>query len=359
MSGSKMLLLFTGPWHGSYTSAQCQNIINNSGANEFVILSAYGFNYCQSNDYILTESYVRSTTDVPNSYFGATDATSISTIRQQMVDAINKYNNYNTNTYNYTTFVTQAVALAEQLIAIQGSCKIWFGCPTVIENCYTAAIRYNYYNLNYFFTPIKTQMTANGHWGNVEGFYYGTESVQQWYTAFNTNAISNQFDNPVVKNMKDLSDHVKNSEKKMLWIPYYHDSEGYVDALRDGYVINRTNIFDKALLQPMYYFSPNQGISNLTLISNCISSQACKLDNGTIVSGSKTSSTEIGVEMEVDTKIITGGTAGTAQEYLNRYNSYVTAFSAYVGSRPIAYYAGGPSEVNNATVFSKINSFYN
>ena len=275
-----------------------------------------------------------------------------------MVDSINNYNAKNTYQFNLATYVSNVVALAERLIAYNSACKIWFGFPPIIDGCLPAAIRYNYYYNKNILYPIRTQMINNGHWGNVEGFYYGTESITQWYTKFNTSAINNQFDNVVVKNMKDLSDNVHSVGKKMLWIPYYRDVSGYEDVMRDGYVINKTNIFDKAILQPSYYFTPDVGTANLTLINNCITSQACKYANGSIVGGSKTSSTEIGAEMEIDDCIITGGSAGTAQDYLNRYNSYASTFSSRVGSRPLAFYAGGPDSLLNSTVLNEVSAFF-
>ncbi len=364
MSNGKTLLLYTGPFYTPFTSTQCANLINNSGANEFLLLSAYPFNYCQANDPILVTSWVNNLNNVPDSVFGTTDPTSISTIRCQMAEAIQNYaNNYSSTSCNLTLYVSSAVTLAEQLIAIDSNCKIWFGFPRILTNCYAAAIRYNYYYNVYVYSPIKTQMQANGHWGNVEGFYYGTEDIPRWYTRFDTNAPSTQYNNVIVSNMKYLSDIVHNDGKKMLWIPYYRPFDYATIEIRDGYVINRTNIFDKAILQPSYYFTPSLTTSNLDFIKNCVSAQACKFnDDGSVVGGAKTSSTEIGFEMEIDINVCSGS---QTTQYLARYNSYVSTYKNFITGnngttkRPSAFYAGAPEELLNGTVFGKVSSFFN
>ena len=283
-----------------------------------------------------------------------------------MTNSINTYAaNYSSTSYNLTLYVSAVVSLAEQLIAIDSNCKIWFGFPQMLASCQPAAIRYNYYHYTYVYSPIKTQMQANGHWGNVEGFYYGTEDIVAWYTRFDTSAPTTQYNNVVVRNMKYLSDIVHNDDKKMLCIPYYRQSTATTIETRDGYVINKTNIFDKAILQPSYYFTTSVTASNLDLINSCVSSQACKYVGGSIVGGSKTSNTEIGFEMEIDTKILTGGSEGTSADYLARYSAYVNKYKNYITGnggttkRPSAFYAGAPGELLNTTVFGKVSSFFN
>jgi hypothetical protein len=165
-------------------------------------------------------------------------------------------------------------------------------------------------------------------------------------------AYSTNFNSPLVRAQKAVSDYVHSLNKKFLWIPYYWgDSE---NIKKVGRIINRTSIFDYAILQPGYYFyKSGRFYFPFNTLKKMVSEQRCYDPNGTTISGgSKISTTEIGIEMEVDSYI------ASASSYLSRYNEYETAFRSFVGNRPLAYYGGNTESLMHNTVFSKIKNFY-
>lgn len=352
MSVKKIPLLYVGPGYTNFSQAQCNQIVSQSGATEYLLTTAYAFNYCQPNDYILTQSYIDDY--VLDSYFGTTNQGDIATIRGQMASAVVNANSWNSNDRNYTKYVNSAVDVSQKLINADSSCKIWIGLPPMLVNCTAAAMRYNYYYDDYIVKSFKNKMSDLGSWGNVEGYYYGQEDLPQWYTKFNINATNNYFDNVVVQNIEYMSGVVHSFGKKFLWIPYYRD-DGSELPTRLGYIINKKNFFDYAILQPSYYFSASVGASNVTLIKNCILQQKCLNANGAVIGTTKTSSTEIGGEMEIDIN------AKTDSNYLNRYNTYVSNFSTFItgsSKRPIAFYADEPDVMMDSVIFGKIKNFF-
>lgn len=377
MSNRKMLLLYAGPYYNDTTlsASDCQELVNNSGATEFVILSAYTFNYTKVGDKVLWSNWVSNTANVPDSVFGTTNAGSIATIRQQMLDKIVEYDqtrtNYNPTTHNYAEYIDDAVELAEKLVQAKPACKIWFGLPAILQNCQPAALCYNYYYKTYFYNPLKEKLTAKGIWSNAEGFYYGTEDVVAWYTKFNTSSVSTQFNNVVVQNMKNVSDMVHADGKLFLWIPYYRDLPSLDTVNRVGHIVNKTNIFDIVILQPNEYFGSyrNYGTdsqqdlrNNVAFIDSCVSAQKMKTKAGAIVGSTKTSTTEIGFEMEINEKITSSETDEAGKTHLQRYNSYVSTFGKYITGatkRPCAFYFDRADRMHNSAVYNRIKNFFN
>ena len=151
-----------------------------------------------------------------------------------------------------------------------------------------------------------------------------------------------------------MSGVVRGLGKKFLWIPYYRD-DGSEISTRLGYIINKRNFFDFAILQPSYYFDSGVGSSNVTLIKNCVSQQKCLSASGAVIGSTKTSMTEIGGEMEIDGKV------KTDSAYLNRYNTYVSNFSTFItgsAKRPIAFYADYPEVLMDSVIFGKVKNFF-
>lgn len=272
-----------------------------------------------------------------------------------MSAAITQANANDSNVWNYTSYINSAVTTAKRLIRVNSSCKIWLGLPPVLVNCLAAAMRYNYYYHDYIVNLFKTKMTSEGLWNNVEGYYYGQEDLPQWYTKFNVNASNTYFDNVVVQNMEYMSGVVHGLGKKFLWIPYYRD-DGSEISKRVGYIINKINFFDFAILQPSYYFYSNVGVNNVILVKNCVSLQKCVNSSGVVIGSTKTSSTEIGGEMEIDIN------AKNDTVYMNRYNTYVSNLSTFitgVTKRPIAYYADRPEQMTDEIIFGRMKNFLN
>lgn len=111
MSVKKIPLLYVGPGYNLFTQTQCNQLVSQSGATEFLLTTAFSFNYCQPNDYILTQAYVDQYVD--DSYFGTTNEDDIETIRGQMSAAISAANAYDSNVWNYTAYVDSAVTVAQ------------------------------------------------------------------------------------------------------------------------------------------------------------------------------------------------------------------------------------------------------
>ena len=351
MSTRKFLLLYAGFTYPAYTSNDYPQLINESGATDFVIPTADDLNYCQPGDYILTDSWVDS---IANSVFGTTVASDIATIKNQMKSRIAQINQFDSTLYSYTNYVNSAITIATNLLQRSNTCKVWFAFPQMLSNCTPAATRYNYYYMQYIYTPIKTKMIELGYWGRVEGFYFAQEEIPQWYTKFTETSVSSQFNNVVVQTIKYVSDLVRADSKKLLWIPYYFYSNNSAIGqimMRIGNVINKTNFLDFAILQPMYYFNQNLTQVALTDIKYCVTNQKCQYtNNGATVGGSKTSSTEIRAHMEVDINIT------------NRYQPYVTNYSTFItGSvkRPMGFYADDKNTLMSPNVFAKVKNFFN
>ena len=353
MSARKVLLLYVGPGYKGtdvYTANDITKIVN-CGATDYLFLNPYEINNAKANDQILRAEWVLSESNIPNSVFDTT-ATSeqIKQIRQAMVERIDKIEKLESSTTrNYTAYVDSAVTLAKLIRAQKSNAKFWFGFPPYLDGCTPAAIRYNYYYYDYIFNAVKSKMTSAGYWSNVEGFYFGQEDIVAWYTRFNTANVNTQFDNVVVQNMNYLSDNIHSASKKFMWIPFFRND---YRATRFGYVINKTNIFDVAFIQPNYYF--DQAQTWIDAVDSCVQSQAFKNGN-TVIGGSKTSVT--GPEMEVDENVL------NSSAYKSRFTSYVNKFGKYitgsgVSQRPVAFYVGTASAFRDNIVYNVVKQFF-
>ena len=375
----KFLLMFTGPngfnqVYPQYSDTLLKTIITTYNATDYVITTASRFNFTKPDkDTILRWDWIEE--NVPDSCYGTTNSDDLDKIKGQMQASIDAANAA-PSSYNLQAYTTAAVNLAERMINIGKqngkTVKVWFGFPQLLDQCYAAASAYNYYYDVYVYNPIKTAMENKKMWDDVEGFYYGQEDLSPWYTKFTfsttSTAINNCFDNPIVKNMKCLADIVKKSEngsKKMLWIPYYRDvADQYGDTqigTRLGYMVNRTNIFNYVILQPSYYFDPDVKATNVTLVKNCVTANKILNKNGSVISGSKTSSTEIGDEMECEKTISTGDDDWTAAQYQSRYNAYVNAFGQFILTSPhiMAFYCGTAADLESTKVVNCVKNFFN
>ena len=232
--------------------------------------------------------------------------------------------------YYMEDYVADAAATTKRLVEANPNVKVWLSVTSAE----------GFHALTHLFAPAWVDLVddlkeAVGEeiWAkNVMGIYYATEDIVTYqYTKFNSSAVDNDFDSPIVYAMHKVSDAVHAYGKKMLWIPYYHPNNSYT-APQLGYVVNQTNIFDTVILQPSYYFN-SEYYNGLSVISKCVEKQAIVNSSGSIIGGKKTSNTVIGFEMEIDDKYYTDSS------YKARYDAYVSAFGKYVGKYPTAYYA--------------------
>ncbi|MGE6260127.1 hypothetical protein ACQKCU_19980 [Heyndrickxia sporothermodurans] len=207
--------------------------------------------------------------------------------------------------------------------------------------------------MNPFYNYItQVQKDIGPNWSNVRGIYMNSESI---YTSVD---YTNLMANTEIKLMNDLSYRVhSNLTKQFLWIPYYGYGSNAATTIKNlGYVINTTNIYDIAILQPHYYFDSSvqanlEGVYYSIKNKNNPSKQGVSYRDGVIVTP-KTSNTIIGAEMESDWHIASSNPDPT---YFQRYNEYKAKFSELKGSYPLAFYWDG--DVRNALNYI-INPFY-
>jgi len=196
---------------------------------------------------------------------------------------------------------------------------------------------------------------------NIRGYYFSTEGIPYYYTWFNPNKTID-FSNPIVKTMLSFSNEIHQVyNKEFIWIPYYGSSlkvQEYYNkdqAVRIGYIANRTNIFDYIIIQPSYYFKADQ--KNIPVVQNSSKSNMVLDINNDIVGGIKSSKTLVGAEMEIDARYNT--MAGNVyKDYKDRYSEYVKAFSALDKETPIAFYAGTRDEFLTDEVYQAVKSFF-
>ena len=192
------------------------------------------------------------------------------------------------------------------------------------------------------------QISIDKYTSNIVGIYMNQESV------YGTVNYSSLLTNSEIKLMNDLSYRVHaNLGKKFLWIPYYGFGTNAATIIKNiGYVANTTNIYDYVVIQPHYYFDSSV-YSNLNGVYQSVQKQSVTYRDGVVVVP-KTSSTVIGVEMEINNAITY---SPPDQSYLGRYNEYVSTFGGFLGSYPFAYYWDG-SLYGTLTNPGYLNNFY-
>ena len=326
-------------YYPSYSTSDLTSIINSLGAKEYVITSgnnAYGFKQCVTLADINTITTVGSTA---YNYAGTTNQTDLTTIKNEYTTAYNGIPA--TNTRDLETYADAQISLANSIWAIDSTAKVWFSFPMI--SAPTFAYKYNDAFKTKIVDRIKNSITSTRWTNNVLGFFYATEGIPQWYTKFVTTSTT-EFNNPIVNNMNAVSTYVKSFSKKMLWIPYYRvEAAGSEVNLRLAYVTCRKNIFDNVDLQPGYYFNSSL-TSNVNLVKTCVQNNTIVKSDGT-ATVTKTSTTAIGAEMEIDANVY------------SRYDSYVTAFSGFRGTKHLSFYAGTRNTIMNTTVFGKVQTF--
>lgn len=278
---------------------------------------------------IITEEAINSITSDMINY-----PSYLSSVKQQYLEYSAKIIDAN---YAVEDYAADAAFTAKRLVEKNPDVKIWLSV-TSSEGLHA---------LTHLFVPawldlIEDLKTAVGEeiWhNNVMGIYYATEDIVTYqYTKFDTSAVDNDFNSPIVYAMHKVSDAVHAYGKEMLWIPYYHPGSPMATNL--GHVVNLTNIFDTVILQPSYYFDSTK-TTGLSTIRNSVLQQKVVDANGNVVGGKKTSNTKIGFEMEIDYNSFTDA------EYQARYQAYVDTFKDLVGKYPTAYYAGAPDVMVN------------
>ena len=248
--------------------------------------------------------------------------------------------------YHIKDYVADANAYAERLVAIKPEVKLWYSVPHA--ECWHA--------LTHLFADawadtvdlIKNTLRSDIWENNVQGIYFaGEDVITAGYTRFDCDKPESDFNNPIVKSMRAASNRAHSFGKNCLWIPYYHEAASSSKNL--GYVVNLTDIFDTAIIQPSFFFNSAR-VDEIRIVSDCVRKQAVVDINGEIIGGKKLSNTEIGFEMEIDEQFY------NREGYSERYYAYEEGFGEFVGKRPTAYYAGAPETTVKA--LDIIDKFY-
>lgn len=200
-------------------------------------------------------------------------------------------------------------------------------------------------------------LISDEKYGNVRGFYWGTEAVTSYYTKFDEGAAGNYYNNRMIQLMADIGNLVHNNNKQFMWIPYNTkdtQTSSLYTFIRAGYVANKTNIFDYVIIQPGYYQNSDM-LNQLDYVKKSAQNNKFYNNSGGVVGGTKTSSTKIGAEMEIDSKIAGSDWKG----YNDRYYEYTLRFKPLRGSTPFAFYAGDRDSLMNNTVLNYVTAFLN
>ena len=241
--------------------------------------------------------------------------------------------------YHIQDYIDDAYALAKRLVAINPNVKLWFSVP----------LAEGFHALTHLFATawedtidaIKATVSDEIWENNVKGIYFSQEDViTSGYTKFDYDQPENDFNNPIVKAMRAVSNKAHSYGKNVLWIPYYHEAAPSSTNL--GYVVNLTNIFDTVIIQPSFFFNPAR-VDEIGIIADSIRQQAVVDINRKVIGGKKTSNTVIGFEMEIDSQFF------DREGYPERYYAYENGFGEFVGTYPTAYYSGAPETMLKLT----------
>ncbi len=238
------------------------------------------------------------------------------------------------------------IELAKRILAINPNAKFWFSLPhtKMIEGATFYAEHY----MDIIYPKIKIAFSEEEFDKNVGGLYWSTEDAGG--TVFDT---ENQVDfgNPIVKAAKYCSDILHEEDKTLMWIPYTTMGQQYD---RIGFISNLTDVFDYVYLQPGYLWHEEKE-PFVNYIKNSVEAGAVLSTSGTIYGGEKKSSTVIGVEIELDNKVVIGK---EAENHMRRYNAYVDNFSQFKSDKLIAIYSSNSTNMFTDTVTNLLFEWY-
>lgn len=287
-------------------------------------------------------------------------------------------NNYLNNDTALNTHLNAVVSLAARTINKTGK-HVWLSLPYFPKGSPFTVSTYAPVAQKLISCAATLKQKFNGWMGSntafdtyVEGFYIVNEHVdQESGVKLNTSSLTTMKQHPEVYTFATVSDYVKGTlNKKMLWCPYYGTGVTTNDTINSvGSIANKTNIFDYVFIQPVYYFLRSQDIfENLGAIRRSMRDHRVYTRNGTVVGGSKTSNTQIGVQMEIDACYVNGRgaaanrDAATSEDAQNRFSYYADCYN----NTPIPAVTNGNVYSNHAALpalsgYSKANahiSFY-
>lgn len=221
-------------------------------------------------------------------------------------------------------YVVAAADMAKRLYTMYGK-QVWIGTPEVGNNVSYSKTVFEEVGLRmtYFIDNIITQFSRIGLDFNtvVKGIYMHDEQVIGTFNA--STPVSSNWQ---ISMFQTVSNYAAGKGKKMLWSPYW-GTENMEEA---ACVIHRTDIFDYAVIQPSYYFTPNFGNElSCDAIRTAIAMQRLCYAGGlpilheTAITNFKT---VIGCQMEIDYLY------NTDAAYKARYNTYEEVFNQSYGA---------------------------
>jgi len=242
------------------------------------------------------------------------------------------------------------IATAERILEHIPDAKLWFTFPTT--SIYSLALNFYEPYINHLYNYIKAHFEGDVWDNNVMGFYFADEEVSYYMMHFDyENEVD--FANPMVRLMLQLSRHVHDDDKMMLWMPFAAprglsanpDGTSHPRVTRIGHIANRTDIFDFVLMQPNHLFYHH---TDMNLTAAYLSSRAnTVMDSaGNIIAGEKTSSTTIGIIVELEEDQFRSGNPRAAhpmtpEETKARFRNYLEYYRemALSGNYSWAFYA--------------------
>ena len=223
--------------------------------------------------------------------------------------------------------------------------NIYIGTPGITSGNYGRNPAYT--QLTSFLSSVYNNLTT-AHKQKVAGAYMNQEAIYGGVDYTNLTGGS-QAGNVQIRRMMDVKSWVKSGNirgRTFLWIPYYGYGANAAAIIKNiGYVSDSVQIFDYVLLQPHVLFEPSTTNGNFAGITASMSANQICYRNGVNAVAAKTSSTQIGFEMEY-------GLYRETAEAL--YNQYAPAFFDYK-SYPQAF---SWASFGDSTTFGKINDWY-
>ena len=227
-----------------------------------------------------------------------------------------------------TTYIQQYVQAATQmtrrLYNMYGK-QVWIGTPLVGKNVPYEKTAFEEVGkrMTYFIDNLIAEFSTYAmDFGTlVKGIYMSDEEV---LGTFNTGTSVDK--NWQISMFQTVSNYAASKGKKMLWSPYW-GTENLTEA---ACVIHRTNIFDYAVIQPHYYFSPDYSAHlNCEALRTGIAIQRVVYQTRQPIlheSAITCTKTVIGCQMEIDWRY------NAYSDFKARYNTYGEVFDQSYGA---------------------------
>lgn len=341
---SGVLLYF---WHNDYAGSTYREFSDEdlkeltSINNEFIMIPIVNVNYYVDENGVTQE--IISMDDINSLTLDDISWTNEYNLEQTKKEYINLYNQLASKKYTLNDYVDEAVAFAQRIVSIKPDVRLWFSVPVTAMHALSdlQGPIWNQYVIDAFKDKVGSEIWDN----NIMGLYFAQEDAYPGFTKFNPDNPENDFDNQIVMSMHDVSDKIHSYNKSMVWIPYCIESDGFGWEVyrRIGYIANTTDIFDAVTIQPKIYFGQNTADDIGFLKESLDKGAFIDPETGEIVGEKKTSSTRIGIEIELDARMLRD------DDYKERFNNQFDFFKPYVGKIPFTFYAGAPEDLMRLT----------